>query len=689
MSLIFEMAPMLIASWTGFLVSAVGIIVGLIIVILLSFKAFYKKVDQGSALIINKAWSGTPKVTFTGGMVIPIFDRAEIMDCSVKTIEVDRRNKAGLICQDNVRADITVAFYVKVNKTAEDVLQVASAVGVKRASDKGTLEELFMAKFSEALKTVGKQMDFIELYNERQRFKEAIIEVIGKDLNGYILEDTAIDYLEQTENEFLDHDNILDSEGIRKITELTSVKKVAANQIQRDAEKTIKKQDVEAREAILALERQQEEAEAIQHRDVEVVRARESAEIEKVQFEENKRSQEARIQAEQELGIQRENAQREVEVAQKNRERAIAVENERVEKERQLEVINRERASELARIEKEKALEVERKNIADVVRERVAVEKTVAQEEERIKDLRATMTADRQKQVAVTAASQAAEDAKIRQVTAAEAAEKAAAHRAKEQIALAEADQAAAEKQALAEIRRSEGVQAKEAAGGLAAAKVKEADALAVEKQGLAQVHIDAEQIKLVEERGRAEAAATEAKLKGEAAGIAEKAESMKLLNESTREHEEFRLRLEQELAIAKERIGAQVAIAERNAATLAEALRNAKFDIVGGDGAFFDRFVKAVSFGKSLDAAVDRSDTLQVAGQEYLEGDRSLPADLKEVLSGNRFGTGDLKNLAATALMHKIGKDPSKAQALIDKAKELGFGDELAGWLSAGSDKG
>ena len=71
------------------------------------------------------------------------------------------------------------------------MLTVASSVGVDRASDKRTLEELFMAKFSEALKTVGMKMDFEELYNERQRFKEEIIEVIGKDLNGYALEDTA------------------------------------------------------------------------------------------------------------------------------------------------------------------------------------------------------------------------------------------------------------------------------------------------------------------------------------------------------------------------------------------------------------------------------------------------------------------------------------------------------------------
>ena len=56
-------------------------------------------------------------------------------------------------------------------------------------------------------------------------------------------------------------------------------------------------------------------------------------------------------------------------------------------------------------------------------------------------------------------------------------------------------------------------------------------------------------------------------------------------------------------------------------------------FDIVGGDGAFFDRFVKAVSFGKSLDGAVGAAKPA-VAGKEYLEGDRSLPDDLKDVLA-------------------------------------------------------
>ena len=286
----------------------------------LFLRAFLRKVDQGFAMIVNK-FGAEPTVRFTNAIVIPLFHRVEIMDISLKTIEVDRQGTNGLICSDNIRADIKVAFFVRVNKTAEDVLKVAGAVGVQRASDTGTLEELFQAKFSEALKTVGKKMNFIDLYNERDQFKDQIMQVIGRDLNGYSLEDAAIDYLEQTPLKLLDPDNILDSEGRKKIIDLTTQQRVKANEIQREGEKVIKKQDVEAREALLALERQQAEAEAKQHREIATNRAREQAEEAKVQFEEHKRAEEARLSAEQEIGILRENSQREVEVGQEPRRR--------------------------------------------------------------------------------------------------------------------------------------------------------------------------------------------------------------------------------------------------------------------------------------------------------------------------------------------------------------------------------
>ena len=241
------------------------------------FKAFYIKVPQGTALIVNDM-SSTPKVHFTGALVYPVIYKKEFMRISLITLEVDRRGKDGLICRDNMRADINVAFYLRVNETPQDVLKVAKAIGVDRASDKAAVNELFNAKFSEALKTVGKQIDFVKLFENRQEFRDRIIQVIGNDLNGYVLEDVAIDYLEQTPKHLLDPSNILDAEGIRKITELTARQNVQTNELEQNEKLAITKKNTEAREALLALERQQAEAEARQQREVETVRAREAAE---------------------------------------------------------------------------------------------------------------------------------------------------------------------------------------------------------------------------------------------------------------------------------------------------------------------------------------------------------------------------------------------------------------------------
>src|SRR5690606_22596243 len=136
---------------------------------------------------------------------------------------------------------IKVAFFVRVNKNVDDVLNVAQVIGCERASDVSTLTHLFEAKFSEALKTAGKKFDFTELYEARREFRDEILNVIGTDLNGYILDDCAIDYLEQTELRYLSPENILDSEGIKKITELTAAQNIKANLIRREEEKVIKK----------------------------------------------------------------------------------------------------------------------------------------------------------------------------------------------------------------------------------------------------------------------------------------------------------------------------------------------------------------------------------------------------------------------------------------------------------------
>ena len=661
-----------------FLTFGVALAVGLIVLIalILMIVRLFKKVEQGKALIISK--TRDVHVTFTGAVVLPVLHKAEIMDISLKTLTLERSGREGLTCKDNIRADIRVYFYVRVNETAEDVKKVAKSIGTERASDRETLQELFNSKFSEALKTVGKQFDFEELFTQREQFRHAIVSLIGTDLNGYSLEDVAIDELEQTPLHQHDSNNILDAQGISKITERTAIEHKRTNEFENDRKKELDRQNTETAETLAELEKRREEATAKAKREIEIIRAREEAETARVQAEERLKAETANLRTNEALGVQHQNQQREIAVAEKNRERVIAIETERIEKDRMLEVIGRERETELSSIAKDKEVEAEKREVADVVRERIAVDRTVAEQEEAIKRLRAVEEAERTRQAIIIQAEAEAQENLVKDIKAAEAAEAAAKHRAAEEMTLAEARQQAAELDTRAKIRLAEGLQAEAAATGLAEVQVRQQDAEALEKTGRAEAVV-------AREKAAAEAEGIEQKLRAEAAGLTDKASAMAALDQVSREHEEYRLRLEAEKEVRLAGIDVHRQVAEAQATAMAAGLESADISIVGGDGAFFDRMVNSIGMGKAVDGFVGSSDTVQTLGGNWLSGGNgngnggNFTEDIKRILAD--ADTEDIKNLTVSALLLKLiaagGQDGGKLDSLLSTARSLGL-DQL-----------
>jgi uncharacterized membrane protein YqiK len=662
-----------------------GIALVIVLGIVFMISKWYRKVEQGKALVRNGI--GGTRVYFSGAIVLPVIHQAETMDISVKRVEIDRQGKNGLICMDNMRADIKVAFFVRVNQTVQDVLKVAQSIGCGRASSQDAIVELFDAKFSESLKTVGRQFNFVDLYNSREKLKEGIIQIIGTDLNGFVLEDVAIDYLEQTSLQMLNPDNILDSEGIKKITELTATQKVLANNIDREREKTITKQNVEAREAILELERQQAEAEQKQQREIASVTARETAEAKKVQEGERLKSEQARIAADEEIQVAEENKNRQVIVALRNKERTDAVEKERVEKDRALEATERERLVSLSQIERDKAIEVEKKIIQDAIRQRLEVEKTVILEQERLKDTEAFASADREKKVAVTLAEKEAEEALVKDIKKAEASRKAAEQKAEEDkfkiVLAAQAKKEASEKHAEEVLIEAEAREA--AARKDAAAKKSLAEAVTAETAatGLGEVQVVEAMASAKEKDGSANAKVLELKFAAEAKGITEKAAAMKDFDGVGREHEEFKLRLETDKEIQLKQISVQEEIAEYQANVIGEALKHSNIDIIGGETQFFDRITSAVTSGMSMDRMMQHSQTLSDVKNTFFKEDDPdhFQEKFKEVLGRFGMSSDTLKNLTISAALTKAlslaDGDESKGllEGLLNQAKALGLG--------------
>lgn len=713
------------ASNVIFILVLAGVILAIGIISL--FIKMWKKAVQGEALI--KTGVGGAKVSFDGMFVIPVLHKLEIMDITLKTVNISRMGKDGLICKDNMRADIKVSFFIRVNKTTEDVIHVAQSIGCQRASDIQQLEMLFDAKFSEALKTVGKHFDFVELYNSRSKFKEKILEEIGTDLNGYVLDDCAIDYVEQTSITDLNENNILDAQGIKKIIDLTAAEKIKSNLIEREKEKTIKKQDVEARETILQLERQLAEKEEQQKREIDNIKAREEAEIAKVREEERLKSEKARIITEEELGVAEENKQRQIVVAQKSKDKTEAVEVERVELARSLEATERERVVELARIEKEKSLEVERRNIQEVIRERVTVEKATVEEEEKIKDTRAKAEADRNKMVAITLAEQNAQEALVKEIKSAEAARQSAEFLAEKALVDAKAEKEAAGHKADAMKTLADAEAAQKAALGMSEAQVMKAKAEALEEQGeseatviemkaeaeakgirarsqaqaeadeklgftaakvnrekgLAEAEVTEVQAAADEKKGLAEARVMKEKFNADAEGIKAKAEAMKGFDGQGMLHEEFKLQLDKDKTVELAHMDIQRYVAEAQAKVLAEAFKEANIDIIGGESMFFNQIAGAIANGKSIDGLVNNSKVLSDIRKTFLSSDGGV--DFKTKIGGllKTFNvtSEDVRNLTISALLFKLmGRTDnadlkSNLEQMMSIAKSAGIDNE------------
>lgn len=676
---------------------AIAAFIFCIILLVVLIAKFYKKVPQGKALV-RTGFGGIRIATDKGMYVIPVFHKVEVMDISVKKILVERMRSEGLICKDNMRADIKVAYFVRVNNDVEYIKKVAQTIGCERASQQATLEELFESKFSEALKTVGKKFDFIELYEARREFRDEIVDIIGTDLNGYTLEDCAIDYLEQTPLDFLSPSNILDAEGIKKITELTAEQNKKANFIKREEEKVIRKQDVEARETILALNKQLAEKEEQQKREIANIKSREGAEIIKVSEEERLKSETARISTEEKLKVAEENMQRQVIVAEKNKLRTEAVETERVEKDRALEATERERIVTLAQIEKEKVLETEKKNIQDVIRDRVALEKGVVAEKESMKDIEAFKTAEREKQVAITMAEARAQEELISTIKEAEAKKEAMKQRAEEINIEAEARKQASAKEAEARKIIADAKAKEEATLGLSEAQVLHAKAEANERQGTVEAVIiekkalaEAKAIEALAEAkrkdGLAEADVIKEKAIADAQGIEEKAEAMKKLDGVGKEHEEFKLKLEKELQVDLAEINVQKDIADAQATVIGKAFEHSNIDIVGGETMFFDQIMNQISRGKGIDRLISSSSNLQqvrdaILGSDDMQG--SLIEKIQSFAAQYGITTEDVKNLtiagALTQLLAKANSDEDRTLFgnLLNLAKGIGIEGKL-----------
>ena len=451
------------------LIASLLIVIGGVLLVFFGFLMLFtiRKIPPGKAgvRVGFSLWPpGSARYVISDTVIfrIPLITRYDLMDISVQKLEIERKGQDGLICMDNIRADIVVAFYIKVNYPKvnypegvehdskegqqlfeetlaskrqakfSDIQKVAQIVGCERASDIDKLRELFEAKFSEALKTAGKEMEFTKLYTDRLEFRDKIIAVIGKDLNGYTLEDCAIDYLEMTPLNSLDENNVLDAEGIKKITDVTSGQQEITNERLREKDQLLNDQNKKAELVIKDqntrnemdkrdLDRQNEEDLARRTREVDEAKAKEGAAA-TVEIEKNRQiSETAGIEANQNIQEREVERDRVVMSATYAKDQdLLRLEQEKIESGEQAEVARTRRVG-LAQQEKEAVIIEKTFAVAESRAGLESKEKEVTTQHQQRLDIEADMSADRAKRVLNIEAEARAQADQKKEIIAAEA----------------------------------------------------------------------------------------------------------------------------------------------------------------------------------------------------------------------------------------------------------------------------
>lgn len=197
----------------------------------------HKKVPQGKALV--RTGFGGAKVALDSGIfVIPILHKVEEMDITLKQLIVEEE----VLTKADELLKLKVCFYVRVNKDERYVVEVAQTIGCERTQQEELMKELFYSKFAEAVKTVAINFTKRELQREREEFKRGILTAIGTDLNGYILDDCAIEQIKAVPSSnlgqaifvLLDHDSPLEKgEKVIVVDKINDGKSYIVHRIQK------------------------------------------------------------------------------------------------------------------------------------------------------------------------------------------------------------------------------------------------------------------------------------------------------------------------------------------------------------------------------------------------------------------------------------------------------------------------
>lgn len=643
------------------------IIVGLIITALIKC---YKRVYSVDEILVIKKFKGDIKIAAQGGFVLPLFNSFTRLNLVPKKITVYSGDLSKLVSRsdqsngihnafihigdgnyssESIRVDLGVEFKLKVNMDNEQ--QVIDAVKMygDLLSDAKELGQYLQGQLAEAVKTATRKLEFYELLNDRVGFREVVKQTLSKELDGLIVSDVSIIFVDHTPLDRLDPNNMLDNTGRKKIEEINAQKDIERATIAQDRNTQVTETEVKGEKERIQLTKSLEQEKAIANREIKNTQEEEETKIRRKAFEEELARKEIEIETQKKAEIATQEKERDVETVRINNEQIVGIKEQEARQEVETKRLDADMAADKRKVENETTIEKGRKDLIAQRAENAEMQDTLTKKEESIKDTVAFKAADRSKQVRLTEATAESEAQLISKTTEAKAEREAFAITAEKMKNEADAKFEVAKKGVEAgELEVELDIKRKSAPlKAEADARIVNAEAIRVEGEAKAEI---------ISKTGSAEADVITSKGTATAEALRKQYEATNEAGEETRKHELAKIDLENGFKVKELEIKASENVGIEEAKARATALSKADLKIYG-DQNMLGQVLGATTKAEVKNVALDNDKTKEWL-KPYLSGEKSIPQELKEILSSIGGESGEGGELSKLVILSKLLKD-------------------------------
>ncbi len=227
---------------------------------------FYAKATLDTALV-RTGFGGRRVVTDGGCVALPILHQMQRVSMGALNFSTKREGRDAVLTRDQMRADITFEFELRVSPTEVGIATAAQALGQRIARGGDTIHEVLSGALVSAIQNSAASRTLEEIHLDRSGFAQDVAKAIDEQAErlGLKLVSASLISVDQSDLTQLNENNAFNAQGMRRLAELVADQRKARVRIETEAETAVRESRLAQHQRQLELQREEREAEITQN----------------------------------------------------------------------------------------------------------------------------------------------------------------------------------------------------------------------------------------------------------------------------------------------------------------------------------------------------------------------------------------------------------------------------------------